>query len=435
VKRRFIRPSAWFALILLAVPPHIRAADILVGTNGERLIGKVISETNEEVVFESELGGKLTVPRTRIQELQRDAKPAHEALAEAATPAPAPQVAAEPASKKTDWLPPGVGHDGYDWIQLKSNEWLRGELKYIQNRKVQFVSDELDELTMDLEDIQQLHTAKAMFSKFDGQDKVFGSVVMTKDAVKIYLPEEISLPRSELTGVTPGGAKERDFWSFKALAGVTLQSGNTDQVNANISTRLARRTPNTLILLDYAGAYSENDGSQTANNSRATGIYDVRLNRHWFIRPVQIEWFRDQLANLANQTTAGSAAGYYIFDRAGLEWNISAGPSYRYVKYESVEPGQEQTTNSFAIVGQTSFSADITRLLTFEQTFSSTFTNPEAGKYTQHSVSTLEFKISHKLDLDLSFYWDFIKHPQTAADGTVPKSSDYRLVFSLGVDY
>lgn len=434
MKRGFICPSVRLALILLAALPAARAADILVGTNGERLIGKVVSETTDAVVFESELGGTLTVPRTRIQELQIGAKPAHAALSEASTP-PASPAPAAPEPKKENWVPPGVGHDGFDWIQLKSGEWLKGELKYIQNRKVLFVSDELDEMTLDLEDVHQVHTAKPMFSKFDGQDKVYGSVVMTKDSVHIFLPEEITLPRGELTGITPGGAKERDFWSFKALAGVTLQSGNTDQVNANIATKLARRTPNTSILLDYSGAYAENQGDQTANNSRATGIYDIRLDRRWFVRPVQLEWYRDQLANLANQTTAGLGAGYYIFDRAGLEWNVSAGPSYRYVKFESVEAGAPDTSHSFAVVAQTAFSADITRLVSFEQTFSSTFTNPESGSYTHHSVSTFEFKISHKLDLDLSLYWDYIKDPQPAADGTIPKRSDYRLVFSLGVDY
>jgi hypothetical protein len=253
--------------------------------------------------------------------------------------------------------------------------------------------------------------------------------------VHVYLPEEITLSRDALTGIAPGGSKEREFWSFKASAGVTVQSGNTNQVNSNIATRLARRTPNSQVLLDYSGAYAESEGSQTANNSRATGIYDLRLDRHWFIRPVQAEWYRDQLANLANQTTVGLGAGYYIFDRAGLEWNVSAGPAYRYVKYESVEPGEPDTTHSFAAIAQTAFKADITRLLTFEQTFSSTFTNAEAGSYTHHSVSTLEFKITHKLDLDLALYWDFIKHPQPEADGTVPKHSDYRLVFSLGVEY
>ena len=49
-----------------------------------------------------------------------------------------------------EWRPPPpTGNDGFDWIQLKSGEWLRGRLKYIQNRKVEFVSDELGRLPED----------------------------------------------------------------------------------------------------------------------------------------------------------------------------------------------------------------------------------------------------------------------------------------------
>ena len=45
------------------------------------------------------------------------------------------------------WQPPAVGHDGADWIKLKSGEWLKGRLYYIQERKVEFESDELKDLS------------------------------------------------------------------------------------------------------------------------------------------------------------------------------------------------------------------------------------------------------------------------------------------------
>src|SRR5258708_25983687 len=50
-------------------------ADVLIGTNGERFVGRVLSETAESVVFESEFAGRLTVPRARIRELQRPQPP------------------------------------------------------------------------------------------------------------------------------------------------------------------------------------------------------------------------------------------------------------------------------------------------------------------------------------------------------------------------
>ena len=42
-----------------------------------------------------------------------------------------------------------------DWVQLKSGEWLKGDLKYIQNKEVEFDSDELDQQTLKLKDVAQ----------------------------------------------------------------------------------------------------------------------------------------------------------------------------------------------------------------------------------------------------------------------------------------
>ena len=50
--------------------------------------------------------------------------------------------------------------DKFDWIQLTSGEWLKGELKFIYDFQVEFDSDKLDLLTFDLEDVKQIRTHK-----------------------------------------------------------------------------------------------------------------------------------------------------------------------------------------------------------------------------------------------------------------------------------
>jgi hypothetical protein len=62
--------------------------DVLIGTNGERFAGRVLEETTNTVVFDSELAGRLTIPRSRIQEIQRIT--------------PAPQKAPNPAPAISD---------------------------------------------------------------------------------------------------------------------------------------------------------------------------------------------------------------------------------------------------------------------------------------------------------------------------------------------
>ena len=47
----------------------------------------------------------------------------------------------------------------YDWLQLDSGEWLKGELISLYNFSVEFDSDELGVLSIDWEDIRYIRSA------------------------------------------------------------------------------------------------------------------------------------------------------------------------------------------------------------------------------------------------------------------------------------
>jgi hypothetical protein len=422
----------WLVLALAATAPAA-VADVLIATNGERFVGTIIEETTNIVVFESNLGGRLALSPAQIRKLDRavpgetNAPPAPVAVA---TNRPPPT-----ASTNLSWLPPGAGRDGADWIQLKSGEWLRGELKYIQDKDVEFDSDELDEQSLKLEDVLQVYSAHRMLTQFEGQEPVYGTVVVSNDVVTVTGRETISQPREELTGITPGGNQEIRFWSGKATVGATLQSGNNSQKTITTSAELARRTPNTTLLLDYLGNYSQVDSVKNANNNRGNLTYDIRLNRDWFVRPVQLECYHDPLANIAYRLTGGVGAGYDIFDRNGLEWTLSAGPGFQYTRFDTVEPGASQSASTAVAGLQSHFEYDLTSRLTFIQIFQSMFSSREAGQYTHHSVSTLEFEIKRHLNLDVSFIWDYLQYPEPRSDGSIPERSDYHLTVGLGVRF
>ena len=410
-------------------------ADVLIGTNGDRFTGTVVVEAAESVVFDCALGGRLTVPRARIRELQRAAAPLPEnrSLMTNATSA-LPTLKPE-APTSFNWLPPAIGHDQEDWLQLKSGEWLRGHLYYVQQRKVKFDSDEMEDLSLDLKDVLKIYPANPLFAKFNGRDQLYGQVVVSNEVVEVFGPEQVSLPRDQLTGITPGGKREFDFWSGSVNLGLSLQSGNTRQMTLTTIAELARRTPATTAQLNYLGNYSEVEGVENANNQRLNGNYDIRLNRDWFLRPAYLEYYQDQLANIAYRGTFGVGLGYYIFDREGLDWVVSGGPGYQHTKFQTVEPGQADSASTPAAVLQSSFKADLTRRLKFVETLGVTLTGQEAGLYTHHAVSMLEFEIKRHLDLNVSFVWDYLQNPQGELNGTVPQHSDFRLNVGIGVKF
>ncbi|MBN2506731.1 MAG: DUF481 domain-containing protein [Verrucomicrobia bacterium] len=415
----------------------IGRSDVLLGTSGERFVGKVVEETADVVVFDSELAGRLTIPRSRILEIQRTVPAAPSQPSGVANQPPNLPLAATNAvaSSGLDWRPPGVGLGSADWIQLKSGEWLKGCLRYIQQRQVEFDSDEINDLSLDLKDIRQVYPAKPMFTKFINRDQIYGQVVVSNDVVEVVGPEQLRLPREQLTGITPGGKRELDFWSGDLSIGLSLQSGNTKQITLSTSAELARRTPSTLGQLNYLGNYGQVDGVQNANNQRITGSFDTFLNRHWFLRPAYLEYYQDELANIAHQGTVAVGAGYYIFDRDALEWKVFGGPGFQYTKYKTVEPGASDTASTPAGVLQSYFKIDITRRLKFIESIGITLTREQAGLYSHHAVSTLEFEIKRHLDLDISFVWDYLQNPQTEEDGVLPRRSDFRLNVGVGVKF
>ena len=417
-------------------------ADVLIGTNGERFVGTIIQETTNGVVFDSELAGRLTFPRSKISELQRVVTPPGTTvfLGTFATPAltnaPLTLVATPAPTNPAAWKPSGAGTDGSDWVRLKSGEWLRGDLKYIQNKEVEFDSDEMDQQTLKLKDVSQVYTAHRVFTQFEDRPPAYGKVVISNDVVNVLGEAPLSLSRDLLIGVTPSGGRTgiRD-WSGSATLGLSLQSGNQHQTTLTTAAELARRTPATTLLLDYLGNYSEASGTQTANNDRLNGSYDIRLNKDWFVRPALIEIYHDPLANIAYRLTGGAGAGYYVFDRTGLEWTLFAGPGYQYTKFANVETNQSDYAGTPAGVLNSKFKADITSRLTFTQSWQSIFTDRESGQYSHHAVTSLEFEIKRHMDLDVSLVWDYLQSPQPKTDGSEPQKSDLYLTVGWGVRF
>lgn len=421
----FFRTQLWVWPLFVA---GLARGDVLVCTNGERFVGTAIEQTNNNVVFESELAGRLTFSQSEISELKRTPM-----IAAANTT----NVMATPnaATNTAAWKPPGVGNDGADWVQLTSGEWLRGQLKYIQNKEVEFESDEMDEQTLKLEDVSQVFTTHRVYTKFDGLEPAYGKVVISNELVMVDGPVPLALPRDLLIGLTPSGRNGIREWSGDFNLALSLQSGNNHQTDVTAMGELGRRTPGTTLLFDYLGNYGQSDGVENANNNRFNATYDLRLNRDWFVRAAQLEYYQDSLANIDYRLTGGVGAGYYIFDRTGLEWIVSAGPGYQYTKFSTVVGDQSETADTLAGVLNSRFDMDVTKRLTLIQTWQSMFIGRDSGKYNHHTVSTLEFEVKRHVNLDVSLVWDYLMNPQVKSSGVMPQKSDLYLTVGLGLRF
>jgi putative salt-induced outer membrane protein YdiY len=310
------------------------------------------------------------------------------------------------------WVPP---EDSFDWIQLKSGEWLKGRLKAVQERKLEFYSEELDDLTFDWKDIRQVRAHHILDVLSVTGENLSGPVTVTPDQVLVGGAQPRVFSREQIQSLTPGGSKELDYWSGKVSLGLNLQTGNTRQVAYNASANLQRRTPETRFTLDYLGNLSSVNGVENANNHRVNSEFDYWLSQRFYVLVPSVEYYKDPFQNLADRVTLGGGLGYDIVDRPTLEWNITTGPAYQYAWFEYSEPGEPTEKGTAALAFSSRLKWDIAYRTKLTLEYRGQYTSREVGETTHHGVSTLSFELTKRFDLDVSFIWDRISNSRGGA--------------------
>lgn len=330
------------------------------------------------------------------------------------------------------WVPPV---DRFDWVQLRTGEWLKGRIKGMQDRELEFYSEKLEDLTFDWKDVRQVRTTRSLdVLLVDGQ-KLSGPVEITPERVAVGGSQPSETSRDQLQSLTPGGAKERNHWSGKASAGLTLRAGNTEQIEYNAQAHLQRRAPGTRLSLDYIGNISRADGVESANNHRVNSEFDVWLSRRFYLIVPFAEYYKDPFQNLDARVTVGLGGGYDLIDRPKMEWNITAGPAYQQAWFESSQPGSPTEKGVGAVVFGSRFNWDISHRLEWTMEYRGQYTSRDVGETAHHGVATLSLDLTQRFDLDVSFVWDRIAYPKIGSDGIEPKPDDFRLVVGVGLDF
>ncbi len=334
------------------------------------------------------------------------------------------------------WLPAAKE---FDWVQLTSGEWLKGEIKSMYNDSLEFDSDKLDLLSIDWEDVKYLKSYRPSNVNIENNEPLTGSLQISGDKVTITDGENVQeFDRFDLISLTPSGDRELDLWSIKFTLGLNVRSGNTDQIDYNSKFNAKRRTARSRFILDYIGNISKTGDDQdslieTINNHRLNASTSRYATRSFFYTPLFVEYYHDPFQNVDQRITVGIGLGYTIFDTGKYEWNVNGGPAYVSTKYLSVLPGEELKVEAGALVFGTDFDAELTSALDFIFKYHIQAAEEDSGGYTHHVIATFESEITGSLDFDISMIWDRISHPATDADGNTPEPDDYRL--TVGVTY
>ncbi|MEO8307048.1 MAG: DUF481 domain-containing protein [Pseudomonadota bacterium] len=211
---------------------------------------------------------------------------------------------AKPISALPDlsWVPPD---DDFDWIQLKSGEWLKGQLKAVQDHDLNFDSEEMDYQTIEWEKIRQLRTGRNVQILLLDGEVVTGRVMITPTEAWMLADPGKKWPRDQVQSITNGGSKERSYWSGDISVGLTTRFGNVEQTDYNSYAHLQRRTPNNRLLLDYIANYSAARDEVNSNDWRVSVRLDTWLTQKLALSLPALEYFSDPIQNIGDRTTAG----------------------------------------------------------------------------------------------------------------------------------
>lgn len=410
------------------------AADTLHLRGGEKVIGKLLDEPPGKVVFESRTLGRLEIDAAQVERIERD--PVAGGMRLPDRPNPAGAETAGEADEFRPWLADPAVAAGFDWIQIRSGEWLKGRVRSLQEDKLEFDSEELDLLSFDWEKIRHLYSPRRNSILFESGKPVDGVVTATPKEVRVVSGSVTNVhPRGDLVAITPTGSRELDRWTDKLSVGLSFRSGNTRETDFSVSNTLRRRTPLTRLELGYLGNYRKANGEEIELNHRANAQFDYFLSRRLFARLPDFEYYRDPLQNISHRLTMGAGVGYDLVKTARTEWNVTLGPAWQRNWFGSVPEGEDNVADAGAMVIGMSLDFELTRRLDWIVEYRGQWTRGENGDNTHHFVTTLEFEIHKRLLLNVSFIWDRISNPREEAGGDSPIPDDFRLTTSLGVDF
>ena len=324
--------------------------------------------------------------------------------------------------------------DKFDWIQLKSGEWLKGELIALYEDSLEFDSDELNNLTFDFEDVRQVRTGRVVQVRLK-ERALSGRLLIDGNNLQVLGDTTQQATRADLVSITPGEFRELSYWSGNATLGFNLREGNSEQIEVNTLASARRRTVNSRLILDYAGNYNLTDDVTITNNHRARASIDWFVTDRFFVRPIVAEFLNDPFQNFAQRWTIGAALGYQLVDTSRISWEVNAGPAYQYTKFVSVTAGESEEERTPALWAGTTYTNELTEDIDYTLDYRFLIVKPEAGRYTHHFLTGLSIDSFGPLDFDVSFVWDRVQRPRAESSGVIPKQDDYRLIIGFGFDF
>lgn len=343
------------------------------------------------------------------------------------------QVAAGEAPEQPAWRPQEPEPKDFDWIMLVSGEWLKGELISLYSDVVEFDSDELDELSLDWEDVLIIKTHRPYEVLFVDRSIHVGKLLVRDGEIRVLGSSAGARPRNTVLSIANTRGDFFSIWDGDISLAVDFRDGNTQRKDYTVRVDTQRRTSETRFKLNYLYTFSKVDNNTVEDSQRLTTSMDLFLSDRWFVRPIQFEYYADEFQNVDERYTATSQVGYHIIDNSRTTWDVFAGPGYQVTKYVTVEAGRGDKEETAVGVLGTSLDIEVTNNIDYDFNYEGQWVSDDAGGFNHHLDTGLSIEFLGDFDLDIRFILDRVEKPVPKADGSVPDRNDTSL--HVGISY
>ena len=327
--------------------------------------------------------------------------------------------------------------DDFDWIQLVSGEWIKGEIKRMRDDSLEFDSDKLDMLNIDFDDVVLVHSPRIGTYAFDGRVSETGKSVIIEDQVIIETKEGTKVfPRSELQSIIEGGEREKDWWWFKLGFGLTLNKGNTDQFTYESSFDVRREDRFTRLRLAYNATFGRTDGVQNVRRHLVSLEFNVFLSKRWFLTPVWSQFLNDKFQNIRLRATPATGGGVHIIDEANVTWDFQTGIGYHFLRYRDDSAVNRRNPQSDVFIPLATYADfDIKGDIDLTLSWLTNLVVSTIGNTNHTGRANLAIELTNVLDLDVAFLFLRTEDPAPPPDpGATIEKNDYQLIVGISLE-
>lgn len=323
----------------------------------------------------------------------------------------------------------------YDWLQLHSDEWLKGDIIAMYDDELEFDSDEFGEQIFSWQDVNELRSRYDHRIRLTNGEVVRGFLIVANEQLTVINDGmQRQYPLSELLTITSTVEHGKKLWDAKVNFGLDVSSGNVKQLNYFASAMIQRRTPYTRhrtdLTYNYTKSLNADEKSSLTETKRLTSFIDWFYSNATFIRIADYEYYSDWQQNIKSRHSLGASLGYRLLDNKRIDWDVTLGPSYQVTQYHNQVNTNKVESGALSL--STLLDYTLSKKIDYVFDYQVNFVDEQSGKQNHHLKTGFEVELVEHIDFDITLFVDRVAKPVAKKGDNAPKHNDYRLIISVG---